>query len=264
MRILLANSNTSPEVTAAMLGEARRAASPGTEIVGINATFGARIIGSRVENAVAAHALVDMLAEQAGNADAVLIGMSFDTGLWAAREMLEVPVLGMTEAALLVACTLAPRLGLIVLGPRSAQIYREVVADYGLTSRLAGIEALSATPRDLLADAEGVERAVLESVERLRTMAGVEVVVLAGAVMAGMPGRLQGRAPVPLVDGISSGVALAEALVRLQEVSPRPAGRGSTGARESVGLRPALAALLGAGGRLLRDRDGLPAPAPRV
>ncbi len=253
MRILLANSNTSPEVTAAMLGEAGRAASPGTEILGINAAFGARIIGSRVENAVAAHALVDMLAERAGDADAVLIGMSFDTGLWAAREMLEIPVLGMTEAALLVACTLAPRLGLVVLGPRSAEIYREVVAGYGLTSRLAGIEALSATPRDLLADADGVERAVLESVERLRTTTGADVVVLAGAVMAGMPQRLQGRAPIPLVDGISSGVTLAEALVRLQKVSPRPAGRAWMSPRDSVGLRPALAAVLAGGGRLGRD-----------
>lgn len=249
MRILLANSNTSAEVTAMMLEEARRAASPGTEIVGANAAFGARIVGTRAENAISAHALVDMMAEHAGNADAVLIGMSFDTGLWAAREIVDVPVLGMTEAAVLVACTLAPRFGIVVLGLRSVEIYREVVAGYGLTSRLAAIDGLPATPQDLLADPEGVERAVLASVERLATT-GAEAVVLAGAVMAGMPRRLQERSSVPLVDGISSGVTLAEALSRLRPARPRSGSLAPIPPRESVGLGPALTTLLARGGRI--------------
>ncbi len=253
MRIILANSNTSAEVTAAMLGEARRAASPDTEVVGVNAAFGARIVGTRAENAIAGHALIDMLAEHAASADAVLVGMSFDTGLWAAREILDIPVVGMTEAALLVGCTLAPRLGIVVLGLRSVQIYREVVAGYGLADRVAGIDGLTQTPQDLLADPANVECAILEGIERLATTTGADAVVLAGAVMAGLPRRLQDRSPVPLVDGIGSGIVLAEALARLQPARPRSGSLAPIPPRESVGLRPALASLLSKGGRLDRS-----------
>ena len=246
MRILLANSNTSPEVTATIAAEARRVASEGTEIVARNARFGARVIGTRAEAAVAAHALVDMLAEHGDGADAVVIGMSLDTGLWAAREMLDVPVVGMTEAACLVACTMAPRFGLIALGGRGGQPYREVVEGYGLGSRLAGLRTLGATPQDLLRDPEALYHPLVEAALRLVQDDGAEAVVLAGAVMAGLPRILAERVPVPLVEGVSSGILLAEALVRLGFTKPRSGSLQPVPKRETIGLGPALAAFFAA------------------
>ena len=163
MKILLANSNTSPEVTRMILAEAERVASPGTAVAGRNARFGARIIGSRTAAAVSAHALVDMLAEEASGHDAVVLGMSLDTGLWAARELLEVPVVGMTEAALLCACTMAPRFGLVVLGRNNAQPFRELVESYGLVGRLAGIAALEVAPEDRLRDPDALHLPVVDA-----------------------------------------------------------------------------------------------------
>lgn len=247
MRILLANSNTSPEVTARIADAARAAASPGTEIVAKNARFGATVIGTRTEAAVAAHGLVDMLAEHAPGMDAVLIGMSLDTGLWAAREMLAVPVLGMTEAACLVACTMAPRFGMVVLGTRGLAPYREVVEAYGLTSRLAGLKALEATPQDLLADPQALHAPIVDAATALAEADGAEAVVLVGAVMAGLPKLLQRRVPVPLLEGISAGVVLAEALVRLGSTKPRTGSLQPPGARETVGLGDALARTLARG-----------------
>jgi allantoin racemase len=221
MKILLANSNTSPEVTRVILAEAERIASPGTEVIGRNARFGARIIGSRIEAAVSAHALLDMVAEEAPGYDAVVIGMSLDTGLWAVRELIEVPVVGMTEAALLCACTMAPRFGLVVLGRNNAQPFRELVESYGLISRLAGIAALELTPEDRLRDQEALLRPMVDGAKRLVEQDGAEVVILAGAVMAGLPRALQGEVPVPLIECIASGVLFAETLVRLGAPKPR-------------------------------------------
>ena len=221
MKILLANSNTSPEVTRMILAEAERVASPGTAMTGRNARFGARIIGSRAEAAISAHALLDLLAEEAPDHDAVVIGMSLDTGLWAARELLEVPVVGMTEAALLCACTMAPRFGLVVLGRNNAQPFRELVESYGLISRLAGIAALELTAEDRLRDHEALSRAAVDAAKRLAEHDGAEVVILVGAVMAGLPRALEGEVPVPLIEGIACGVLLAETLVRLGAPKPR-------------------------------------------
>lgn len=240
MKILLANSNTSPEVTQMILAEAERVASPGTAVIGRHARFGARIIGSRSEAAVSAHALLDLLAEEAPGHDAVVIGMSLDTGLWAAREFLEVPVIGMTEAALLCACTMAPRFGLVVLGRNNAQAFRELVEGYGLISRLAGIAALEVTPEDRLRDEEALRRPVVDGATRLVEQDGAEVVILVGAVMAGLPRALKEEVPVPLIEGIACGILLAETLVRLGAPKPRFGSLQAPRKRAVLNLGPAL------------------------
>ena len=59
MRILLANPNTTQAVTDMIAARAREAAAPGTEIVPATARFGARVIGTRAEMAIAEHAGID-------------------------------------------------------------------------------------------------------------------------------------------------------------------------------------------------------------
>lgn len=247
MRLLLANSNTSPEVTAGIEAAARAVAAPGTLILGRNARFGARVVGTRSEAAIAAHALLDLLAAEAEPFDAALLAMSMDSGLWAARELLDVPVVGMTEAGLLLAATLGTRIGMVILGRRLQAVYRELAEGYGLGGRLAGIEAVDATPAELLADPEAFYAPLVAGARRLVEGRGAEVVLLVGAVMGGLPRILAERVPVPLVDGITAGVLLAEALVRLGARRPTAGSLAPTDARRTVGLAAELAARLAQG-----------------
>ncbi len=245
MRLLLANANTTGSVTALCAAAARAAAGPNTEIHAVTARFGPAIIGSRAENAIAAHALLELLVEHHSGCDAVLLAVSFDTALAAARQLLPIPVVGMTEAACLVSCCLGGRFGLVTFS--SPALYREVIAGYGLASRLSGIALVEATPGDAVSDPDGVAAKIAAAATGLAAD-GAEAVILGGAALAGMGPRLAGRVPVPVVDGIASGVVLAEALVAL---GPRKACVGSFAAapgRASLGLAPALAALLASGG----------------
>ena len=145
MRILVLNANTTDFVTQTAATEARRVASPGTEIVTATADFGAAIVATRSEHAIAEHAAVVLAARHAPDCDAVVIAVSYDTGLKALREMLNVPVVGMTEAALLSACMLGGPIGLISFGKRVWPIYRELIDGYGLGGRIAGKRVLENT-----------------------------------------------------------------------------------------------------------------------
>ena len=82
--------------------------------------------------------------------------MSYDTGLKALREMLGIPVVGMTEAALLTACMLGGPIGLVGFGKRVWPIYRELIEGYGLAARIAGKRVLenTAAARITLTDKE--------------------------------------------------------------------------------------------------------------
>jgi allantoin racemase len=243
MRLLLANPNTTAAVTEACAAAARAAAAPGTEIVPITGAFGAAIVNSRTENAIAAHALLAALAEHAEGADAVLLAVSYDTALMAAREMLDIPVVGMTEAGMLAALLVGARFGLVTFG--TAQVYRELVAERGLNDRFAGLRSIETSAAAVFSDASSVERRVVAAARALAEEDGAEAVVLCGAAMAGMGARLRDDVPVPLLDGVSCGVPLCEMLVRLKLRAPQVGSLARPRGRKTTGLGAALSRRLG-------------------
>ena len=244
MRILLVNGNTTAAITETLVTTARDAAAPGTEIAGASATFGAAIVSHRAEEAIAGHAILNAVAEHDGAFDGVLIGVSTDPALGALRALLPVPVVGMTEAALLTACMLGARFGLITFSLASAPGYREAVERYGLASRLAGLRTIDIPLAEAYAKREKLRDAIVEVAAALVDTDGAEVLILAGAAAAGLPPALQPHVPVPLLDGIVCGVRLTEAMIRLGAAKPSRGSHAPPAQNRYVGLDEATARLL--------------------
>jgi allantoin racemase len=243
MRILIANANTTEAITEACVAAARAAAGPGTDILGATPAFGPRVISTRAENAIAAHALLETLAGHAGRVDAVVLAVSHDTALDAARQLMPCPVIGMTEAACLTACLLGAKFAILTLGHPGA--YEELVGRHGLASRCSEVRAIPGTPQDVLRDPALAQQRLLEAIGALSARA--DAIVLAGAVLAGMDRLLQPRAEVPLLDGIACAVKMAEMLVALGLPKPATGPFAAPLNRESTGLSAPLAALLRGG-----------------
>jgi allantoin racemase len=243
-RILLINPNISDSVSDLIRSEARRSASAGTEIEVLTAPFGVAYIETRFESLVGAYATAQLAAEHCGRHDAVVVAAFGDPGLAGLRELLPVPVTGMTEAALASAHLLGHRFSIIAISQRIQAWYREVVESYGFTSRLASIRALDRPISAIGGVQEEHARALKTLAERAVDEDGAEVIILAGAPLAGLARSLHGQLSVPVVDGVSSAVRHAETLVALQ------AGRASRGSfaappiKPNRGLPPAIAALL--------------------
>jgi allantoin racemase len=245
MRILVLNANTTEFVTETAAAEARRLASPGTEIVAVTADFGAAIVATRAEHAIAEHAAVVLAARHAQDCDAVVIAVSYDTGLRALREMLPIPVVGMTEAALLSACMLGGPIGLVGFGRRVWPIYRELIGGYGLAGRIAGSRILENTSAYRPGDYTALDAELVTAAQDLVAQEGAESIVLLGAVMAGAARRIEDRVPVPVLDGMRAAVPQVEALLRMGLRKPSTGSYAPTGERATRGLDPALAAMLG-------------------
>lgn len=243
MRILLVNGNTTAAITERCAASARKAAAPGTEIVPATARTGPRIIGTRTENLLAAPEVLRLYAEHRDSIDAVVVAVSLDTGLDALREAARCPVVGMTEAGLLLAATLGGPIGFVAPGTRSLNMYRDVVARVGLPARMAGYEAIDMAPSDF-ADPSRTLALVGDACRRLVGQ-GAESILLAGAAFAGVTPDLQREVPVPLVDGIAAAVVMVEGLARLGFPKPRAGSHAALPARELVGLDPAVTRLFG-------------------
>ena len=242
MRILVVNANTSEVVTEKVSAQARASASAGTEIVAVTGNFGGRVIGSRAEHAIGEHSTIALVSAHAAGADAVVIAVSYDTGLRGARELLSVPVVGMTEAGLLTACMLGGRIGVITFGRRVLPLYHELVSSYGLAKRIAGWRVLESTAAYARGAHEQLDSEIIAAAGELVERDGAETVVLTGAVMAGVPARLQKDVPVPLIDCIACAVRQAELLVHLAHPKPRSGSYAAPEGRDVINVDAAIAA----------------------
>ncbi len=236
-RILVVNSNTTESVTARIATVAAAAAPPGSAVETVTAPFGLALIVSRADWLVAGPATLAALEAARGRYDAAVVACFGDPGVEAAKELLDVPVLGISEAAFHAAALLGRRFGIVSFTAALRPMFEDCLERSGLSARCAGFRmgpAFAGDPgrvaeerRDLLRDL------VRASVEQ----DGAEVVILAGGPLAGVAAALQAESPVPLVDGTVAGVRLAAALAGMS-----PARRPAR-ARALAGYAPGLAAL---------------------
>ncbi len=224
MKILVFNPNTSESVTDKIAAVAQVAAAPGTELTFMTAPYGVPYIATRAEAVIGGRVVLEVLAEHERSFDAAVIAAFGDPGLGAAREMSAIPVIGLAEASLLMACPLGRNFSIVSFSPRLAPWYRECVAWHGLKDRLASIRMLDAKVADVgMVQAEN-ESLLADLAMQAVEQDGAEVIVTAGAPLAGLAGRVRDRIPVPVVEGVAASIKMAEALATLK---PRKATAGS-------------------------------------
>jgi len=132
-----------------MASEARRSALPDVEITAATAQFGAQFIETRVEAANASHALLDILAAEADGYHAAIVSAFGDPGLAATKEMLDIPVVGLSEATFHSAYTLGQRIVIICLTSRHRAWYGESAEAAGHRDRIVNLRALPVAVRNI-------------------------------------------------------------------------------------------------------------------
>jgi allantoin racemase len=244
MRILIVNPNTTDVVTSLMLDAGRASASPGVDVRAITAPRGLPYITNRAEAQIGGAVALEMLAEARGTYDAAILAAFGDPGLLGARELFEVPVIGISEAAMLTACMLGGRFLIVTFASLLCGWFRDCVAMHRLEDRCAGVVALDRGFGSL----EEVRETNWEALVTLANAAieerDADVAILAGAPLAGLASRARDFIHVPVIDPIAAAVKQAEALVALGTIK---ASRGSfqrPAAKTPAGLSPKLTAYL--------------------
>lgn len=241
MKLLLLNPNTSQSVTDRIANAAMGVAGPQTELVAATAPRGVPYIATRAEAVIGGAVALEMLAEMHTDVDAAIIAAFGDPGLGGARELFPIPVIGLAEAGMLTACMLGKRFVIVTFSQSLEPWYHECVAWHGLRSRCAGVRALGGGFRSISDVQDEKEALLVELANQAVTDDGADVVVLAGAPLAGLARRVRERIPVPVIDCVEAAVKQAETLVALK---PRKAEKGTfarPGAKPCVGIAAPLA-----------------------
>lgn len=215
MRILVVNVNTTESMTETIAETARSVASPGTEIVALTPLFGAASVEGNYESYLAAVAVMETVRRYAEPYDAVIQAGYGEHGREGLQELLEVPVVDITEAAASTAQFLGHKYSVVTTLDRAVPLIEDRLKLAGLSDRCASVRASGVAVLELEADPDAALEAIVVEAERAVTEDHAEVICLGCGGMAGLTERVTERTGVPVVDGVAAAVTIAESLVRL-------------------------------------------------
>ncbi len=209
-------------MTDSIAAAARAAASTGTEIVATQPEAGPASIEGVYDGALAVPGVIEevLRAEKAGT-DAHIIACFDDTGLDAARAAAVKPVIGIGEAAYHMASLVAHRFTVITTLSRSVPILERNLVEIGLATRCSGVRASDIAVLALDDLASGARTRVSEMIAAAIRDDGADGIVLGCAGMAHLAQELSAKHGVPVIEGVSAAVRLAEATVALGLVTSK-------------------------------------------
>lgn len=215
MRILVVNVNTTESMTDSIAAQARAAASPDTEIIGLTPRFGAESVEGNFESYLAAVAVMDAVLNYPEPYDAVIQAGYGEHGREGLQELLDVPVVDITEAAASTAMFLGHKYSVVTTLDRAVPLIEDRLKLAGLDARCASVRASGMAVLELEAEPERAVASIVAEAEQAVTADRAEVIVLGCGGMAGLDDEIRSRTGVPVVDGVAAAVVIAEGLVRL-------------------------------------------------
>jgi allantoin racemase len=215
MRILVVNVNTTESITETIAQQARAVAAPGTEIVGLTPYFGAESVEGNFESYLAAIAVMDRVMAYDQPFDAVIQAGYGEHGREGLQELLNVPVVDITEAAASTAMFLGHAYSVVTTLDRTVPLIEDRLKLAGLYQRCASVRASGMAVLELEEDPLAAMEAIVRQAELAIREDKAEVICLGCGGMAGLDEQIRQRTGVPVVDGVTAAVTIAESLVRL-------------------------------------------------
>ncbi|KPC63858.1 aspartate/glutamate racemase family protein [Streptomyces chattanoogensis] len=246
MRLLVMNPNTTVSMTASIRATATAVAAPGTQIIAAEPLWGPESIEGHFDGFLSAAAVLDRLATLDTPFDALVMAGFGEPGREGAQELLDVPVLDITESAAQMAMMLGRTYGIVTTLDRSVPQIRDRLLTAGLLQRCAAVHGTGLGVLELEADPERTVEVITETAREV-VRAGAEVICLGCGGMAGLQERVAAALGVPVVDGVAAAVKFAEAVVGLGLTTstarsfapPRPKAIGSWPLSAHLPLGPA-------------------------
>ncbi len=158
--------------------------------------------------------------------DAFTIGTTNDAGLFQTREVLKIPVIGITQTSLLVACMMGRNFSLITPNEKMIPHFEELVKKYGLENRLCSIEYMDFRIPELgmVFESPIFQRKQLQQFTdgaRKTIQSGTEVIIPLGGIASLFLAKsgLNQVEGIPVLDTISIAVKATEMMVRLNKIT---------------------------------------------
>lgn len=216
MKILIINPNSTAAMTDKIRQCAELAARHGTKIVAVNPTDSPPAIQGPEDGDAALPHIFELFETYTANGDfdAAIIACFDDTGLWQLKAQSKIPVIGIGEAAFHTAMLRVQKFSTVTTLPVSVPVIEDNLVEYGFQSRCAKVRACDVPVLDLETDPDNSYQKLSDEIKAAIDQDHCQAIVLGCAGMADLAGRLESTHKIPVIDGVTSAVALCEMLGR--------------------------------------------------
>jgi len=216
MRIFVINPNTSKSMTDHLRQELERIKRADTELKVVCSEYGPITIESAYDEALAEPATLERVrqANEEGY-DAVILACFSDPALDAAKEISDIPVVGIEEATMHIAAMLGHKFSVTTSGKNRVPTRDLHARKHGLESRFASSLVLDMSVAEMDAKPEEAKARILAVAREAVAEHGTEVIILGCAGLAGYAEDVERELGVVVLDPSSVALKVAEALVDL-------------------------------------------------
>lgn len=185
-----------------------------------NLTYGPASIECAYDEALAVPDILNIVERAAKEGfDGAIIDCFGDPGVKAAREIVNIPVMGGFEPSMLLAAGLGQALGIVTVLPSVLPMIHSLSTDMGLASRLAAVRYVNIPVLDL-GDMDKLENALFEQSLAAVRDDGVHVIVLGCTGMMGLAANLHNRLlaagyDAPVIDPAFAALTMVETYVNM-------------------------------------------------
>lgn len=227
----LTTANLAPSATSALPPSE-------AEVKDVLPASGRPALESNLDAAAAIPAMLNHVREAADDADAIVLACFGDPGLVLARDLSSTPVVGLGQAAMLVAAMLAENFSVIVPDDQSVVIVERLARAYALDEKLCSVRSLHGSVEDIVTADPDRLREIADAACAAIEEDGAHAVVLGCAGFAALDGALRhelearGHGGIPIVEPVSTAIHLARTLASLglchsKRSYPAPPARAS-------------------------------------
>lgn len=148
--------------------------------------------------------------------DAIIIYCGSDPAVEAAREIVNIPVIGPGKISMLVALDLAYKFSILTVLDETIPHDEELIRKFGLDStRVTSIRSVNIPVDDIRKDLDKTFKVLVDAGKNAVELDGAHGIVLSCLGMAGLGSKLQKKLGVPVIDPAFISIRYAETLVLL-------------------------------------------------
>lgn len=212
-RFLVINPNTSEEMTLAIKKTVKFYVHSNNEVDVIKSIMGPRSLETFYEYQLATLGVINTLQNiNIRKYDGILLACFGDPGLYALKEIMPVPIIGIAEASLSMSLLLGSSFAIVTALKKAVPMMENMVQQYALTGRMTSVYCLGISVLGLEENKKKTLKALIE-VTKKAVNEGAEVVVLGCAGLTGFSDRIEKELGATVIDPVRVGFKMLESII---------------------------------------------------
>lgn len=212
-KILVINPNTSKTMTEDIRKTIERIKDNDIMVDVLCPEFGPESLESFYDYTLAGFGVIKLLNNLKMTYDGILLACFGDPCLYAIKEMMECPVIGIAEASISASTLMGQKFSLLVASEKAVPLMKDMVNQYSMSGRLSSILSINMSVLEVEENKEASIKKLV-SISKKAVEQGTEVLILGCAGMTSIKRELELQTEVPVIDPVEMGYKILELFVK--------------------------------------------------